>query len=140
MRKKKKKQHDAAVDGFIPPSINIAAQVGDIIGVRKHLEIGTDVNAQDELGKTALHEAARGGSIEMAVLLLASGADVNAKDNEGWTPLHQAVAGGSHEMVKLLLDSGADVNAKNNSGATALEASFMISPEIQSLLRFHGAE
>ena len=47
--------------------------------VQQLLDGGIDVNAQDEVGKTALHWVAT-AKPEVVVTLLAAGADVNAKD------------------------------------------------------------
>ena len=74
----------------------IASSDGYIEIVRLLLEKGTDVNAKDALGNTALMRAREG--------------TVSDKD----------VGKGHIEVVKLLLDKGANVNAKNADGLTAL--------------------
>ncbi|OWZ13574.1 hypothetical protein PHMEG_00013080 [Phytophthora megakarya] len=65
-------------------------------------------------GKTALHEAARNGMVDVVSLLLDRGADMNASDNYCWTVLHVAAKSGSVDVVSLLLDRGADMNAVDN--------------------------
>jgi len=44
-------------------------------------------------GRTALHEAALHGRVEVVELLLENGADVNAKNHRGETPLFYAEGG-----------------------------------------------
>lgn len=70
------------------------------------------LNAQNKVGKTALHLAARGGNglgyLECVKDLLERGADINIKDDFGNTALHDAVVGGNPEIVKALLDAGID--------------------------------
>jgi hypothetical protein len=56
--------------------------------IRRHPEV---VHLRDRTHQwTALHEAARGGHVEVADLLLESGADVNARNRYGGTPLFEA--------------------------------------------------
>ena len=65
-------------------------------------------------------EAAIGGHLELAKLLIDKGADVNARDKGGRTALMEAALEGHFELAKLLIDKGADVYAKQKSGWTAL--------------------
>ena len=47
-------------------------------------------DAQDSDGGSALHGAARAGSLALCELILSWGAAVNLSDNDGWRPLHEA--------------------------------------------------
>ncbi|RTE83620.1 hypothetical protein BHE90_001804 [Fusarium euwallaceae] len=47
-----------------------------------------DINHRDNIGRTALHLAARASSPSELRLLIKAGADVNAQDSDGKTPLH----------------------------------------------------
>jgi ankyrin repeat protein len=60
------------------------------------LAAGARINAQDHLGRTALHGAAFWGWNEVVRTLVAQGADVGAKDAKGMTPIDSALgrAGG----------------------------------------------
>jgi cytohesin len=53
-------------------------------------------------GRTALHEAAGRGNLELARLLLKAGADPQAKDDEGLTPMDWAKKSERLVMVELL--------------------------------------
>ena len=69
------------------------------------------VHAQDEYGRTVLHEIIDNyimieNLLEVVKLLLADGRmDVNAQDKKGWTVLHSAVDKNNLEVVKLLLEN-----------------------------------
>ena len=54
------------------------------------LELGADINAVDDEGKTAMHGAAYKSWTKVVQLLFDRGADVqvwNQKNERGWTPL-----------------------------------------------------
>ena len=81
---------------------------------------GIDVNARDDLGKTAMQWAAEYGHDEVAKTLIAHGAQLDAKSKTGYTPLHLAVGRIYGTMVKTLLEHQADVNARDDGGWTPL--------------------
>ena len=97
-----------------------AARYGRQQDLEAALAQGINVNARDDLGKTALHWAAQYGHDKAADTLLAHGANVSARSRSGYTPLHLAVQGLHGDMVKTLLEHGADVNARENGGWTPL--------------------
>jgi ankyrin repeat protein len=90
-------------------------QVLDPGEIVKALLSGSDVNAKDGTGKTALIIAAESAPDEVVKALLTHGVDVNAKDKAGMTALMSAK---SSAAVKALLASGAD--AKGIYGVPAL--------------------
>jgi ankyrin repeat protein/Zn-dependent protease with chaperone function len=111
--------------GQARPPLHEATVAWDIEKIKSLLSQGVDVNARDNLGRTALHCACAKfdtPSDEIARLLITRGADVNARDNDGNTPLH--VAAGewdiSKDLLDLLLAKGADINARNDDGQTPL--------------------
>src|SRR4029450_6740984 len=72
-----------------------AAMKGDKAAVRALLKDGSDVNASQGDGMTALHWAARSGDRELAEMLLYAGANVKATTRlGGYTPLLMAAEQG----------------------------------------------
>ena len=126
-------------------SIYLAAKLGDIEAVQKHMNNGVDVNAKGEGRWTPLFNSVYWaidqlptGHKEIVELLLAKGADVNAKSELGETPLHFAK---TKEIAELLIAEGAGVNAKNEGGKTPLDASIKSEDStIADLLRKHGGK
>ena len=81
------------------------------------LTIDNDVDAVDEHGCTALHDA-RGSC---ALTLIEAGADVHAKTTaQRLTPLHKAAWRDDVEALNALLDAGALVDAKDAAGRRPL--------------------
>jgi ankyrin repeat protein len=87
-----------------------AALDGDGENVNKLLEAGTQVNAMDQDGHTALMFAAFNGHSEIVLALLEGGAGVDRRDLMGRTALLYASTGPFPETVKILLDKGAKPN------------------------------
>ena len=113
-----------------PPDmpIQIAAQSGHIELVKQHIAAGTDVNAKDKTGGTALISATLNGQKEIIELLIANKADLNIGLAKGkWTALHFASTPMSTkgfsdlEILEVLLKSGAAVNATDEEGQTPLD-------------------
>ena len=73
--------------------------------------------------ESAIHRAARTGSVDDLVILLESGADPNTRDSDGWAPLHWATGiGGDEPRTRVLLEAGADPNVATDGGFTPLMA------------------
>jgi len=90
-------------------SIHVAARVGHIEAVKKHLEAGVDVNVKGQGGigdATPLHYASRFAKKEIVALLISNGADVNAKNVDGSKPLDWAVGRRHVEIADLLRKHG----------------------------------
>jgi hypothetical protein len=78
------------------------AAKGNISGMQALLSAGTDVNAKDLSGVTALMEAVHAGKVEAVKFLISQGADVNAtadRDGVQITPL--SVASENIEFVNM---------------------------------------
>ncbi|KAL5255648.1 hypothetical protein ACHWQZ_G011029 [Mnemiopsis leidyi] len=71
------------------------------------LAAGADVNAQDRVGQTLLHEVARDWSDDVAQYLITKGAHINTPDCQGRTPLHIACRTENESVVRCLLRNGA---------------------------------
>ncbi len=95
---------------------------------------GTDLNALDKDGGTALTSAASFYT-KITKALIDAKADVNLPSKAGLTPLYCACRWGNAEAVKMLIDAGADVNKETQMG-TALLGSFSFSsaPIVKMLL------
>ena len=92
-------------------------------------------------GRTPLHQAAFGGAVRAATVLIEAGADVNAASEYGWVPLHYAAAPESPAVAELLVRHGADVNAVNGDGRTPLhQAADFGKRDVVALLLAHGAD
>ena len=101
----------AALAAGADASLIAAVKAGDRAGVRTVVKGGTDLNAREVDGTTALHWAVRRDDTEIAALLLGARADANAANRYGVTPLSLAARNGNGPMLELLLRHGADVKA-----------------------------
>ncbi len=108
-----------------------AALSRDLGALRDMIDAGTDVDARDPAGGTALLASA---SFEVTRLLVAYGADVNATDLNGETPLMAAARKANKQMIETLLAAGADPGATDRSGQTARDLVPPGNPELLDLL------
>ena len=103
------------IDDISDTNFVYCAFMGDIEAVKLYLAAGTDVNARNDLGRTALIGAAgvdssspwSGKGEEVTRLLISKGADVNARDNDGQTAMMIATTMGRPGIVKILHEAGA---------------------------------
>ena len=89
-------------------------------GVSPNVPVGFD-------GRTAIHNAAKGGAAGNLVAMLQAGGKPNVQDRNGNTPLHLASMGSfsggftDHAAaVRVLLEHGANLHRTNDSGETPL--------------------
>jgi ankyrin repeat protein len=128
--------------------LHSAASLGDVEMVQELLDMGADVNFQNERGESPLDYTCRNphqaddtfpiilGNVTQ--LLLDRGADINARTNDSWTPLHTAVHYGYIEVVRVLLEHGADVGSEDKQGKTPFTLAKEGHYEIMKLLLEHG--
>lgn len=88
---------EAGADPNIPdPTSTVLgsyALAGKVSAVTLLLEHGAEIDAQDPLyGKTALHNAASNGHLEIVELLVEQGADPTIENNDGQTPYELAAS------------------------------------------------
>ena len=88
-------------------SLWAAVRNGDAKKAKELIDKGTNVNAKNEMGVTALWIAATKRKLDVIEVLLSAGADVNARDLIWYqTPLSQAVGEGQAEMTAALIRRG----------------------------------
>jgi ankyrin repeat protein len=93
---------------------------GDQQKLERLLAEGSDVNAHDTAGWTALHLAAQRQDASQIRHLVEAGANVEATDKYGNTPLFRAVFcyRGEASAIAALKAAGADENKLNKSGVS----------------------
>ncbi len=122
-------------------TVATAARDADVAAVRKLIAGGSDVNAPEADGTSALLWAAYQSSPELISLLLDAGADANAANHFGVTPLLQASRYGDAATIAILLKGGADFAKATRDGETPLMAAARAgSVESVKLLLEHGAD
>jgi len=91
------------------------------------------INVQDKFGNVALHNAARGGHLNVVKHYLANAKsmDLNIQDNGGNTPLHTACENGNIDVAKALLTAGANQNIENKEKKKPLQVA---KPEVVTAL------
>ena len=99
-----------------------AAKRGDAQGLQQ-LSSRVPVNAEkDWQQQTALHLAARSGSLHAVQVLLAAGASVSSAYRRGKQPLHAAAEHSAADLavpiINALLVAGADLLASDREGCT----------------------
>ena len=98
-----------------------AARRGDRRTLELALERGAPVDAQDDLGRSALLLAiSDAGSLEIARWLRAKGAAIDEPDHQGRTPISFAAARGHLDAVRELAAWGAQIDRQDADGRTPL--------------------
>lgn len=97
-----------------------AAKTDDVTKLRAALKAGTQVNAQDSKGYTALIYAAYYGNSESVDYLLKNGADACKADNRGNTAMMGAIFKGNFRIAKRLLTTICSVDQANHNNQTPL--------------------
>ncbi|KMQ50170.1 Ankyrin [Chitinispirillum alkaliphilum] len=104
--------------------VNQKQTTSDSSGMRSIItdlcDMGININAQNNEGKTALHQACYNRDYEMIKTLVENGARTDIQDNQGMTPLTKATKRGFHEPVHLLATNESVVNIQDSLGNTAI--------------------
>ena len=103
-----------------------AARTGDVAALERLLAAGTDINACDPHGQTALMLAALEGHERAVAFLAQRGANLNHTAKYTLSALMLAVIRGHRWVAQALVNAGADLTIKGSSapgfeGKTALE-------------------
>lgn len=110
-----------------------ACYFGNIIGVKKWLKLGANVEYVEERdGWLPIHYAARWGDLKMLQILINAGANINGKTNSRETALHKCGRWDRKEVAIFLLKLGADPTIKNVDGNKASDMT--VEPELRFLL------
>jgi ankyrin repeat protein len=115
----------------------------DLIGVKKYVTAGADLNESNEGGESVLALSLRYYcDLELIMFLIQSGADIYDFDEEGVTILDMAVTYDNIEIVKYLIEQGMDVNStRRKSKFTPLMAAACYGRvEMAKLLIENGAD
>lgn len=97
-----------------------SAEVGDTERVLQLLQEGADINATDNLGRTAVVAATYQNEVETVKALIQEGANINIQDNQLENVILNSGANGNLEIVRLAIKAGADMTITNRFGGTAL--------------------
>ena len=97
-----------------------ALHSGDIKSVKKYIEMGINVNLQDERKRTPLMIATYKNDIKMVKLLVDNDADVNIQDEKLNSPFLYAGANGMLDIIKLTYKKADTRNVLNIFGGNAL--------------------
>ena len=89
-----------------------AVDRGDLTAIERLLDSGSDADARDEHGQTALMNAARDGRTEVVRLLAGRGAGLNHTAKFGLTALMLSVIRGHIDVARVLIDGGADPHVR----------------------------
>ena len=119
-----------------------AALNGDVEQVKTYLDAGTNVNALDQEGHTALMLAGYNGHTKIVIMLIEEDAVVDRRDLMGQTALLYASSGQFPETVKVLLDKGAepDIVDSNEHFTPLMHAATAGNLDVVKLLITYGAD
>lgn len=151
--------HSAAILGephflkvLLSPPININAlckRYGTALhaaAYKRHLGIletlveiyNADITVTDELGRTPLHLAARGGDVRCVDYLISKGLRCSDEDKNGYNVIHYACSSASIEVVRRVLYFQAFTLSRPNSWTPLHWAYRTGDCELVNLLRQHG--
>lgn len=121
-------------------AMHCAARYGYTPIIAILVQLGCNVNAQDDKGRTPIFWATVNGHYESVRALSVSRVDI--PDIEGSTPLMWACRLGNRGIAKLLIDSGADVNycaPGDYSRGPLMWAMQYSDNDMVTMMRSHGA-
>ncbi|MEE6458563.1 hypothetical protein FKM82_000346 [Ascaphus truei] len=87
-----------------------AAMKNDVYAMTKFKEEKVNINARNNLNRTALHFAVAGNHVEALAFLLSHKARVDVADKHGLTALHLAAWSADLRIMQMLIKAGASQN------------------------------
>ncbi|KAJ5329918.1 hypothetical protein N7452_010308 [Penicillium brevicompactum] len=90
--------------------------------VAQLIEAGADIEAVNNRGENALHEAAAYGHESLTAFLLSKGARVDVQDSNNLTALSRSVGNKypNPRVIQTLIDAGSNIEHKDSRGRTQL--------------------
>jgi Ankyrin repeats (3 copies) len=103
-------------------NINSMIFAGYYEGAKNDIEMGVDVNVQDEAGNTPLFIACFAGKTDLVKLILEKGADPNISNIANSTPIIAAANARDNFaiLIPLLIDKGAKLDVVAKDGTTVI--------------------
>lgn len=96
---------------------------------------GADIDFKGKLDQTALHCAAKGGTLNVVRLLIDAGCDLNSQDKYLCTAIWLAIEAGHREIAKLLAETNGFQDKPDEYGIMAIHAaSIKCYPEVVQAL------
>ncbi|KAL5017287.1 hypothetical protein ScPMuIL_006876 [Solemya velum] len=109
--------HTSLLDTFLGDSARRGLQ--DVVGML--LKLGANINTQDLMGRSALHECVQTGQLQTVELLVQRGINLNLTDWRGSTALHYACATGNIPLTEFLIgQANVSLNSQDCRGRTPL--------------------
>nr|XP_045368311.1 ankyrin repeat and death domain-containing protein 1B isoform X6 [Camelus bactrianus] len=102
-------------------SFQNAAKSNNLDLMEKLFEKKVNINAVNNMNRTALHFAVGANNLSAVDFLLNHKARVDVADKHGLTVIHLAAWSGSLEIMLMLVRAGADQRARNQDGMNALQ-------------------
>jgi ankyrin repeat protein len=99
------------IDEFI-----LFSKKGNFEKIKEYVKNGFSVDVKDELGFSAILEAAEFGHEDIFFYLVNNGADLNIVTNEGFTIEHAVAIGGTPKIYAYLRKNGFEFNSRIKSG------------------------
>lgn len=110
-----------------------AIKRGDLPIILDFIERGTDVNARDRYGQTALMLAAHAGYVDIVEALIAHHADLNITAKFGLSALMLSLIAGYEDVAHLLAKSGADLSLRATCVGFAGKTAYDLALELDML-------
>jgi len=96
----------------------------DIETLKYLIEIGIDIESENNYGERPIHISCNNGCLEIVKLLIEQGANIEAETtNTRERPIHCACSYNHLEIVKLLLEKNVNIDVKDNYNNTPLTIS-----------------
>jgi len=114
-------QNEAEDKDFVPSLLLESARNDDVLGIRKAIADGVNIDVTNVNGWSGALFAVANGRLSALHALIDAGIDLNQANIEGRTPLMFAAQQGDKEMVEVLLTNNADPSIVTPENLSAYE-------------------